>query len=311
MMRIFLSLFLAIAYSAASQAGDILPTPKKIAAHSYAWIGPLPGPSFENKGYRMNLGFVVGSKGIVVVDTGYTEAMAKEMLNHIRKISNAPILAAVNTNSQPHRFFGNRVFKQAGAKIISTAKEKQRMQNSAAQYSSTIERILKLKQGSIPLPVFPDTVITKPMEIDLGDVSVRIESHGASHTPDSLVVHVSRDKLVYSGDILYGERMATVLPDSNVKQWIASFNKLKNYGKVTFVPGHGQPGPLKDFEFSTLNYMQLLHNHMTRSLEEGLEAQDAINSLNQSAYSKLILFDQVAGRNASWAFLEAEKAAFE
>ena len=57
--------------------------------------------------------------------------------------------------------------------------------------------------------------------------------------------------------------------------------------------------------------MQLLHNHMTRSLEEGLEAQDAITSLNQSAYSKLILFDQVAGRNASWAFLEAEKAAFE
>jgi len=311
-MRIMtISLLLFLGFSSFIHAKDILPAPKKLAAHSYAWIGPLPGPNFENKGYRMNLGFVVGNKGIVVIDTGYTEAMAKEMLNHIRKISNAPIIAAVNTNSQPHRFFGNSVFKKAGAKIISTVKETQRMQNSASQYRGAIERILKLKEGSIPQPVFPDTVIAKPMDIDLGDVRVRIVSHGGSHTPDSLIVHVSKDKLVYSGDILYRERMPTILPDSNVKQWIDSFNKLKNYGKVTFVPGHGQPGPLKNFEFSTLNYMQLLHNHMTKSLDEGLEAQDAINSLNQSAYSKLVLFDQVAGRNASWAFLEAEKAAFE
>jgi len=311
MLRITFSLLLLFAFSPFTQAKNILPAPEKVAPHSYAWIGPLPGPSAENQGYRMNLGFVVGTKGIVVIDTGYTEAMATEMLAHIRNISKAPIIAAVNTNSQPHRFFGNSVFKKAGAKIISTEKEKQRMQNSAAQYRSTIERILKLKEGSIPQPAFPDTVIAKPMNINLGDISIRIESHGASHTPDSLVVYIAKDKLVYSGDILYGERMPTVLPDSHVKQWIATFKKLRSYGKVTFVPGHGQPGPLKDFEFSTLNYMQLLHNHMTKSLDEDLEAQDAINTLNQSAYSKLVLFDQVAGRNASRAYLEAEKAAFE
>lgn len=311
MRQFTISLLLILGFSSLIQAKDILPAPQKVAAHSYAWIGPLPGPSVENQGYRMNLGFVVGNKGIVVIDTGYTESMAKEMLSHIRKISNAPIIAAINTNSQPHRFFGNRVFKKAGAKIISTAKEKQRMQNSAAQYRSTIERILKLKEGSVPQPVFPDTIITKSMDIDLGNANVRIEGHGASHTPDSLVVYVAKDKLVYSGDILYGERMPTVLPDSSVKQWITTFNKLRNYGDVTFVPGHGQPGPLKYFEFPTLSYMQLLHKHMTKSLDDGLEAQDAITSLNQSAYSKLVIFDQVAGRNASWAYLEAEKAAFE
>jgi len=311
-MRIMtISLLLFLGFNSFIHANDILPAPKKLAAHSYAWIGPLPGPNFENKGYRMNLGFVVGNKGIVVIDTGYTEAMATEMLNHIRKISNAPIIAAVNTNSQPHRFFGNSVFKKAGAKIISTEKEKQRMEASSGQYSGNIERILKLKEGSIALPALPDTIITKPMNLDLGDVSVYIESHGGSHTPDSLIVYVAKDKLVYSGDILYGNRLLSVIPASNVKQWIASFKKLNKYANAQFVPGHGQPGPLKDFEFSTLSYLQSLHKHMAKSVDEGLEAQDAIETFNQSAYSKLVNFNILAGRNASWGYLEAEKAAFE
>jgi hypothetical protein len=76
--------FLFILYSgqgiAASQ-GAILLAPKKLTDHSYAWIGPLGGPSADNKGYRMNLGFIVGKKA--VADAGYTEAMATEMLEHI------------------------------------------------------------------------------------------------------------------------------------------------------------------------------------------------------------------------------------
>lgn len=311
MRRIILSLLLAISFSPLALSKGILPAPQKVAAHSYAWIGPLPGPSYENQGYRMNLGFVVGSKGIVIIDTGYTEAMATEMLAYIRKISKAPIIAAVNTNSQPHRFFGNSIFKKAGAKIISTAKEAQRMEASSGQYSSNIERTLKLKAGSINIPVIPDTIITKPTTLNLGNVKVIIESLGASHTPESLVVHVVEDELVFTGDILYGNRLLAVIPASNVVKWIASFNKLKKFGNVKLIPGHGQPGPLKNFEFSTLSYLKLLNNHMTKSIDADMEAQDAINTLNQSAYSKLASYDLLFGRNASWAYLEAEKAAFE
>jgi len=307
--RFIASLLILIA--TASHAGAILPAPEKIASHSYAWIGPLPGPSFENKGYRMNLGFVVGTNGIVVIDTGYTEAMATEMLAHIRKISKAPIVAAVNTNSQPHRFMGNRVFEKAGAKIIGTAKGHARMRDSAWQFSRAIERVLKLKENSIPIPAMPGTLIDKPMDIDLGGVRVTVKNLGTAHTATSLVVHVHEDNLVYSSDILYGERMLSVLPESNVKQWIATYNKLADYGEVTFVPGHGRPGPLKAFAHSTLAYLQLLHTHMTKSVEADMEAQDAINLLDQSAYQSLAIFDLLAGRNASRAYLEAEKAAFE
>jgi len=38
---------------------------------------------------------------------------------------------------------------------------------------------------------------------------------------------------------------------------------------------------------------------------------DAIDKLDQSTFSRLVNFEELAGRNASWAYLEREAAAFE
>ena len=48
-----------------------------------------------------------------------------------------------------------------------------------------------------------------------------------------------------------------------------------------------------------------------KMVEAGTDIQDAINSLDQSKFSKLENFEDLAGRNASWTYLEREKAAFE
>ena len=139
--------------------GTVLPPPKQLSKHVYAWIGPLSGPSKENQGYRMNMLFVIGKDAIAVIDTGYTEAMAKEMLAHIKRISNVPVKYAINSNSQPHRFMGNPVFKQAGATIIAHEKSVERMEKQAGNFATGIENILELKPGSIKLPTRPDRII--------------------------------------------------------------------------------------------------------------------------------------------------------
>ncbi len=54
----------------------------------------------------MNLAFVVGNKAVAVIDTGYTEAIAKEMLIHIRAITNKPVKYAINTKEPTNRTCG-------------------------------------------------------------------------------------------------------------------------------------------------------------------------------------------------------------
>ncbi len=227
----------------------ILPPPKQISDHVYAWIGPLPGPSKENQGFRMNLLFVVGKDAVAVIDTGYTEAMAEEMLAHIKRITNVPVKYAINSNSQPHRFMGNPAFKRAGVTIIAHAKSAKRMDASAGDFATGIERILELKAGSVKLPAAPDKTITGDTELDLGGLKIKIWDFGPAHTPTQLVVEVASDKLVYTGDLLYSGRLLAVQSVSNVEHWIEAYDRLKQFGDVLFVPGHGQPDKLAAFDF--------------------------------------------------------------
>jgi glyoxylase-like metal-dependent hydrolase (beta-lactamase superfamily II) len=141
-------------------------------------------------------------------------------------------------------------------------------------------------------------------------VRVRLIPFAAAHTPGPLVVHIPQDRVVYAGDILYRGRLPAVIEGGSVKTWLEGFERLKEFGDVTFVPGHGKPGTLSEFEFSTRDYLGTLRTHMTRAVDQGRDMQDAMKSLDQSRFAKLANFQDLAGRNASIAYIEAEAEAF-
>lgn len=288
----------------------ILPAPQRISEHVYAWIGPHGGPDKKNQGYRMNMAFVVGKNAVAVIETGYTEAMAKEMLQHIGKVTSAPVKYAISSNSQPDRTMGNEAFRGAGAQILMHAKEAERFAANAPQYANSIASTLGVSASSVTVPKAPDRLLTDATEIDLGGIKLLIKPFRASHTLASLVVHVPADKLIYAGDILYSGRLLAVLPDSSIKNWIAAFDELKSFGDVTVIPGHGKPGKLKAFEFPTRAYLVTLNEHMKKMVEGGIPLQEAVGRLNQKPFSKLENFEELAGRNANLAYLEQEKDFF-
>jgi len=299
-----------IGTAVAAPPEPVLPAPEKISPHVYAWIGPLDGPSKENQGYRMNMAFIVGSEAIAVVETGYTEAMGEQMLAHIRKISDKPVKYAINSNSQPDRFMGNPAFRRAGISIIAHRLSAERMAAEGANFAANIERILEKPAGSIKIPQPPDRIIDQELELSLGNISLRIINLGPAHTPAQLAIAVLADNIVYAGDSLYGQRLLAITPASNTASWIAAYNILRKFGNATFIPGHGEPGPLSKFEFPTHDYLALLLTHMNKMVAEGVDLQDAIDRLDQSKFAELANFEQLAGRNASLVYLEREAAAF-
>lgn len=295
-----------------AQAGDILPAPERVGPHSYAWIGPYGPPSRENHGFRMNLGFVVGEEAVAVIDSGYGPAMAEAMLAHIRRITDRPVRYVINTNSQPHRFMGNPVFRQQGARILAAEAAVERMQNSGGQFAATIARVLEQTPAAIPVPQPPDERITQPRTLDLGGpVRLRIRPVGHAHTAGSSIVEVEPDAVVFTGDLLYRGRLLSLLPVSRLQGWIAGYELLRRYPETTrFVPGHGEPGPLAAFEHPTYAYLTTLRDHMARAAEEWVGLNAAIDSLDQSDWQELANFEALAGPNAHQAYLEFEDSGF-
>ena len=291
--------------------GGTLPPPQQVAPHSYAWIGPYGPPSEENQGFRMNLGFVVGAGAVAVIDSGYGDDMASAMLDHIRDITDRPVRYVINTNSQPHRILGNGTFRRHGAEVLAANAAVPRITGEGLAMATTAEGILGLAKGSIQAPVAPDRALQEPTSLDLGGVTLEVVPVGTAHTAGSLVVKVVEDQVVYAGDVLYGGRLLSVLPVSRLDGWIAAFDSLRSDANAVFVPGHGVPGRLADFEQPTYAYLTTLKAHMDRAVDQGTELQEAIGSVDQAPWQQLADFDALAGRNAHQAYLEREAAAFE
>ncbi|MGZ7091333.1 MAG: MBL fold metallo-hydrolase, partial [Candidatus Angelobacter sp.] len=79
-------------------------TVKKVGDGVYAAIGADGGKAGSNAG------FVIGSNGVVVIDTFEDVAPARDLLAEIRKITNLPIRFVINTHYHLDHTGGNAVF---------------------------------------------------------------------------------------------------------------------------------------------------------------------------------------------------------
>jgi hypothetical protein len=72
------------------------------------------------------------------------------------------------------------------------------------------------------------------------------------------------------------------------------------------VPGHGAICDLPKAQRETRDYLQLLVDHMRRAVDGMVDLQEAIDTLDQSAFRYLANYDQLKGGNASRVYLEME-----
>lgn len=297
--------------SIAQAQAPILPAPTRVSEHVYVWLGPHGGPTVENRGFRMNMAFVVGADAVAVLEPGYTEPMAEEMLQHIARITPRPVKYAISSNSQPDRHLGVEVFRRRGALHVASVPEAKRMAEMSSMFAQGAEAALKLPAGSVRPPRAPERMIEEETALDLGGVTLRLHPLAAAHTPGPLAVEVVDDKVVYAGDVLYGGRLLAIIDGGNVRSWIRVFDELRRFGEATFIPGHGRPGKLETFRFSTRDYLVMLRDHMKKMAEEGVGMLEAINRLDQSRFARLANYEDLARRNANFAFQEAEVESFK
>lgn len=260
----------------------------------------------------MNLGFVAGTHAVAVIECGYSPAMAEAMLRRIREITPLPVRYVINTNSQPHRFLGNDVFRAAAAEVLATREAAARVENEGAGFAAAATRTLELGTAMTP-PRQPDRLIDagKPVALDLGGgVSLTLTHFGRAHTRGSLVVDVVPDATPFAGDILYAGRLPSLLTDSHAGQWVAAYDALRGLQAKQFIPGHGRVGPLSAFEHSTYRCLSSLRAHMDSAVMAGQGVGQATKHFEASAWKSLTLFDEFAGRNASLTYLEAENEGF-
>ena len=301
LMNVWTSFFLFTS----GQASALQLTPTEVIPGIYAFIGDTGMRTYENEGMNANTGFIVAKAGVVVVDSGSTYLVAKGMHAAIKKITKLPVKYVVNTGGQDHRWLGNGYFKEQGAQIIASRKALADMQERGAMELAALKPELREKLAGTQI-VYPERLFDQSDTLKLGGEEIQLLFFQGGHTPGDAVVWLAKSRTLFSGDLVFVDRMLGILPVSNSKDWLASVEKIEKLNPKVIIPGHGKVCDLTKVRHDTKEYLTLLRNHMRKAYDAGSDLQQSINTLDQSAFRYLQHYDLLKGGNASRVYLEME-----
>ncbi|MGD9786968.1 MAG: MBL fold metallo-hydrolase [Sulfuricellaceae bacterium] len=290
----------------AASAHALTLKPQEVAPGVYAFIGDMGARTLKNEGMNANSGFIVTDAGVVVVDSGPTWSVAQQIHRAIRKVTKQPVKIVINTGGQDHRWLGNGYFKSLGAEIIAARPILADMQARGDMQLESLRQALRKKTAGTR-PVYPDRYFDRRETLALGGKEIQLLYFHGGHTPGDSVVWLPKEGVLFSGDLVYVDRILGVFPFSSSRNWLASFGDMEQLGPKIIVPGHGHVCDLAKAQRETRDYLLLLRNHMKQAVAQGQDIQSAIDSLDQSAFKDLLNYDTLKGFNASNTYLEVEE----
>lgn len=194
-----------------------------------------------------NPSYVITSDGVVIIDTPQLPTKAVAMRREAE--SHGPIRYVINTEHHVDHIFGNYYFKGAGTVV--------NHQGVYDRFMTVYPELDPFAYAAEAIPtddpggaaIFPDrekyyTDPNKGTIVFTGDLTLRVGGHTFNllhtpgHTPGQVAVYVPEEKVVFTGDTVFSG-CQTWLMTSDVGQWLASLDRIRQLEFDRLVPGHG------------------------------------------------------------------------
>ncbi len=300
-------LFAAALLVAAASAHGVEVRFERVADGVYAHIGELGGRTYDNEGLNANIGLVVTPGGAVLIDSGATARSAAEIHAAVKRVTDQPVRWLINTGGQDHRWLGNGYFKAQGVQLIAHANARADMMNRGNDHLQALRAVLKERVDGTT-PTLPERYVEgTDIRLDLGGTVFELRHRGGAHTPGDTMVWLPAAKVLFTGDVVYVERMLGVLPVSSTKQWLATFDVIEQLEPVRLVPGHGKVTDVATARADTRAYLEALRAHMKKAVDDGTDISAAIKSFDATRFMRLLNAPELHPGNASRTYLELER----
>ncbi len=277
----------------------------KVAENVYALVGPLEQRSPANLGNNATFGAVVTDSGVILIDSGGSARGAQAIEAALATVTDRPVSVVINTGGQDHRWFGNAHFEAKGARIIaSEAAVADQTERGDGQFA--VMRTLTGEDGVAGTKLaYAAETFADALDLTIGGTRLELRKVGPAHTPGDAFVWLPDQRVVFTGDIVYVDRMLGVGPQSDSRTWLEAFAAVAALKPAHVVPGHGGATDLAQAERETRDYLLHLRDKVRAVLDAGGD-ETAAAGVDQAAFSHLAVFDEISRRNAQQVFMQME-----
>jgi cyclase len=223
-----------------------------------------------------NAGFVVGEKGVLVVDAHISVPMAKQILQRVREVTDKPILYLVNSNYHADHTFGNCAFP------AETLVVQHRETAARTPFHQEARDFLFRCTGNNPriwddvTLRLPDIVFEDHMTIDLGGGMV-VELHwfGPANTPGDTITYVPHARAAWTGNMTGGGTFGLAI-ETDAPTFMGTLSRfIRALDVETLIPAHS---PLSGPEtlWSGIHYYAQVTGAVNQALGAGWSLEETL-----------------------------------
>lgn len=204
---------------------------------------------------------------------------------------------------------GNSYFIDQGIEVIALAR------TAASQQEHIPDELQRLQAGIGPeVDTIKPLSATRVMDADrqslkLGGVDFELIWPGAAHFEGDAVLWLPQQQVIFTGDLVFHDRMLGVQPYSQVSSWQQAFQNMAELKPRYIVPGHGFPGDLSKSRRDTGDYLDWLMLEVGQAIEDWEPIDETVDKLEDAPQFKhLQFYDAWHRRNINRTYLELEAA---
>jgi glyoxylase-like metal-dependent hydrolase (beta-lactamase superfamily II) len=231
--------------------------------------------------------------GGLVVDTFWDLPRTRRMMELYGRVWRAPARRVVNTHHNGDHCWGNQLF--AGSEIIGH----RLCADAFGRESPGAMRALQRASGSPAIEWLaaalrhfdfegieltpPTTLIEDRLSLDLDGMAVELIYVGPAHTQGDVIVHLPRERVVFTGDVLF--RLCTPIGwEGTFARWCDALEQIAALEPEVVVPGHG---PLCGVEGprEMKSYLEYVRAESRRGFDAGCSRLDTALRIELGPYA--------------------------
>lgn len=275
-----------------------------VAPGVYVILGELAEPNAENRGRVANIGFILGTEGVTVIDSGASHAQGEAILAEVARVTAKPVRLLVNSHPHPQNVLGNSAFAARGIPILASAKTLAMMSERCPRCLDAITSSTGAANMAGTQIVLPGEVLSASETLQIGGRELRLLHLGHAHSEGDLAVLDVETGTLFSGDLVYN-RQIPHLSESSLRGWLGALVQLQDEPFSVLVPGRGRPGGRAELA-KFASYLVELQAGVGAAYDDGLTPDETLEHVRQPAFADWEGYSTRHGRNVQHAYFELE-----
>jgi len=209
-----------------------------VAPGVYVLPGDGSAPNHSNQGRVGNLGFLVGTSGVIVIDTGSSSARAQELTTAIHAVTHKPIQYVLISHPAQEVLFGDAVFADSGIPIWAQSDTPRLMAQRCDHCLENLKQVLGEARMANTRLVLPSAHVFPVAPFLLAGRKVSVLEGPKGTVPGNLVIRDEATGVVFSGALLSVRRVPAV-QDTKPSAWKQALTSLRDNRTFAIVPAYG------------------------------------------------------------------------